>query len=115
MKKTICIALAVAVLLICAGCGSTRAEGLSDRAYERALAALETADEYIASTITGDKALENLDRALALIESCDGENDILLETAVFNLRYAISQKDQGTGTMSKVEDLRDSLADLLGK
>lgn len=115
MRRLLCLALCFTLLTTFIGCGSQRMAGLSDRAYELGLAALETADEYIDGSITASRALSKLEQAKDFIDGCDGENDILISSAIFNLIYTIQRKDSGIGTMKAVEEKRDSLANLLGE
>ena len=117
MKKTICLILAYMILVLCASCGSKRMDGISDRAYELGCAALETADEFIAGTITAREAKSKLESADILLggDDCDGQNDSLVSASVGLLSIKIGNKDTGSGTMDDVKKERDRLADYLGK
>lgn len=109
----LCVILLVLALLT--SCSSERMPGISDRAYEYGLAALETADEFMAGDLPADDAEKRLYNAKIGVDSCDGENDHLISSRLLLLQLAISSKDRGTSIMAEVEEERDALADLLGK
>ena len=117
MKRHFAAILAIVLIFSCTACGSKRVTGISDRAYELGLSALETADDYISGKIDATTAENNLERASILIDDdgSDGENNILVSSAITLLQISISNKRNGTGTMSSVEEHRERLADLLGK
>lgn len=115
MKRTLSILILATVLLSLCACGSKRMEGISDRSYECGLAALETADEFINGQIDADAASSKLARNLILADACDGDNDILVATVIFRLKFSIDRKDNGIGTMDAVKEAREDLADLLGE
>lgn len=115
MKRALPLVMLAAVLLSLCACGSKRTEGISDRAYGYGLAALETADEFINGQIDADTASDKLARNLILVDACDGENDILVGSIISRLKISIDHKNNGTGTMGSVKDVRDDLAELLGK
>lgn len=115
MKKILCTFLCCVIVLGCSACGSTRMEGISDKAYEYGLAALETADDFVAGKIDADTAQENLRRVSILVDGCDGENDPLVASGIWSIEFAIYQKGNGTGTMAAVEEKIDNLAELLGE
>lgn len=115
MKHLFCLTLTIIVVVSCVACGSQRMSGISDHAYEYGLAALETADEYIAGGIDADSAIEKLDHAGALVENCNGENDFYVSAGIDFITYAIQHKDDGSGTMDEVEEKREYLADILGE
>lgn len=114
MRRIICAFLSVIVVLTLVACGS-RMDGISDQAYEYGVAALETADDYIAGKITGETAKDNLSRVSILVDNCDGENDFFVSSNVALLKYAVTAKANGTGTMEKVKEAREDLAKILGK
>ena len=114
MKRVFCFLLTVIVVLSLAAC-SSRMDGISDDAYEYGLAALETADVYISGRITGEAAKDNLSRVSILVDNCDGENDFFVSSNVALLKYAVTAKANGTGTMEKVKEAREDLAKVLGK
>ncbi len=118
MKKiTVVVILVMAVGCILSACSKTRMEGISDRAYDLGCAALETADEYLAGDITAEEACDALYVPSLMLrsDSCDGQNDILISSAVGNLEAEISFKQMGTATKSDVKEQRDILAEYLGK
>lgn len=115
MKRVFSIVALVAMIFNLCACGSKRMDGISDRAYDYGLAALETADEFINGDLDADAASDKLERTLILVDRCDGENDSLVSSSIFLLQVAIDNKGDGTGTMATVEERRDDLADKLGK
>lgn len=115
MKRMFCLILTIIVVVSCAACSSKRMSGISDRAYEYGLAALETADDFIDGKIDAETATQNLDRVGILVDGCDGENDALVSSRISLVKLYIARKGNGTGTMDQVEEHRDSLAELLGE
>lgn len=115
MRRFITFALICVLFLNCTACGSKRMEGISDRAYELGMSALETADEFIDGTISASSAKAKIGNASTLANGCTGDNDSLVSSAIFFLEYAIAQKDAGTGTMQAVKEKRDHLAEYLGE
>lgn len=115
MKKALCAFLCCIILVSCSACGSKRMDGISDDAYRYGLAALETADDYISGKIAGETAKDNLSRVSILADNCDGENDFFVSSNVALLKYAVTAKANGTGTMEEVKEAREDLADILGK
>ncbi len=114
MKRIICATLSFIIVVSLAACRS-RMDGISDRAYEYGLAALETADDYIDGKIDGTTAKDNLARVSILADGCDGENDSLVSSNIALLKFAVTAKANGTGTMEKVKEARNDLANILGK
>lgn len=114
MRRIVCAFLSVIIVLALVACGS-RMDGISDQAYEYGIAALETADDYIDGKIDGDTAKDNLSRVSILVDGCDGEHDSLVSSRIALLKFAVTAKANGTGTMDKVKEKREDLADILGK
>ena len=115
MKRALSIVILAAILLSLCACGSKHMNGISDRAYDLGLAALETADDFIAGKIDAATALDKLEYAGDLVDNCDGENDFYVSSGIDFIIFAIEDKDDGTGTMSEVEDKVEYLEGILGE
>lgn len=130
MKKFTSIILCAVFLLTLCSCGG-KPEDMSDAMYQIGLNALAVADQYIAGEITGDSAADRLDefyeQATAQIEH-DEEivgsdvlvgteywRDSLVSSDIMILGYRVSNARYGSGSMSEVQEARDSLAETLGE
>lgn len=113
MKRLISAVLYVLIIFTCVSCGSSNVYSYSDRAVELGNAALETVNEFIDGSLTEEQAEKKLTNSVTLLDHCEGQDDVLLASAVFNLQYAVSSKINGTGSMATVKEKRDDLKDLL--
>ena len=118
------------VCLILCGCGGGKPDTISQEMYDIGLAALETADDYIAGKITAAEAEKKLLRAESMADSIyereKEENggtmvgfkftsDLTVPSNILLLETSISAHDFGTGSMSSVKERRDIIANQLGK
>ena len=114
MKRTIaCLLVLMSVLALCS-CSKKPLEGLSDRAIKYGTAALETADDYLAGSITEEEAVKKLALPELMLESCSGVS-VVVASEVSLLKVAIQNKRSGTGTRADIKTCRDKLAEYLGK
>lgn len=132
MRTTITVIIALAlVLALLTACGSqTRNDGFSDKGFELACAALDTANDYIDHKITANDAIKKLQNAHEAIKKiCDKvreENGGVMtgsevwrdgdaEHLILMLWHHINLNDQGTEPMSEVVSFRDKLSKSIWK
>lgn len=120
MKKIMALSFVALLLLSLCSCGG-KPEKTSDAMYQIGLNALSTADDYIAGTITGEEAKEQIEEFSSQADTqytkskSDYENDWPIMFEISMLSYKILDISRGTGSMSEVTEARDSLAKMLGK
>ena len=120
MKRIVSIALILIIAATFSSCGG-KPEKTSDAMYQIGLNALSTADDYIAGTITGEEAKEQIEELSSQADAqytksrSDYENDWPIMFEISILSYEILDVSRETNSMSEVTEARDSLAKTLGK
>ena len=133
MRKVIAFILIFAmVTMACAGCGTgKKPDDVSDRVYELGIAALETADEFLAGTISGEDAADRLYRTCILVEAeidqykeetgsdtlvgTDYWKDTVISSSISLLKLSIGSKSSGSGNSRDVLERRNDLAGYLNE
>lgn len=129
MKKALSVLCVFALLILLCSCG--KPQKTSDTMYQIGINALQTADDYIAGKLTGEKAAKELKEYKNQAETQEEKDceelgtDTLIGTNLSNnssialdiyfLYNEVDGVQNGTSAMSEVREKRDDLAEQLGK
>lgn len=126
MRKTICILLVLCTVLAFAACSNSGQPKvkMGDEYYQLGIKALRVIDGYLDSTVSSEDAAASLNsiyRDLERLPDIDfsgdtyvGDTGVQTKLFLISLEFGKSHSSGGV-SYSDILDLRDDLADLLGK
>lgn len=131
MKKIGIFLLCGMMLFIMCGCsGKEGMSGLSEEMKELGIAAVEIADNFLDGKITGEEAVEKLEKNSFMADlqydmekkeaekdteaRTDYKNGSLVTSSILLLKISICDKNDGTGTEKDIIENRNNLAEIVG-